>query len=91
MRNAWSKPKHFTVIGATTKPELWTMDLSVDWTMDWAFLIEMSCLAINWFAAWPICWEQCIHKGGKSLKYRGNERDGCYLKSVNVIMKLAGV
>ena len=38
----------------TTKPGLWTMDWTVDWTMDWAFLIEMSSLANNWFAAWPI-------------------------------------
>ena len=35
----------------TTKPGLWTMDWTVDWTMDRAFLIEMSSLAINWFAA----------------------------------------
>ena len=29
------------------------MDWTVDWTMDWAFLIEMNCLTVSWFAASP--------------------------------------
>ena len=35
-------------------------------TVDWAFLIEMSCLAISWFAA---CWEDHSQGRGKSPKW----------------------
>ena len=49
--------------GDTTKPGLWTMDWTVDWTMDWAFLCEMGCLAISWFAACSSWEDQYTHKG----------------------------
>ena len=29
----------------------------MDWTVNWAFLIEMSSLATNWFATWNLNFE----------------------------------
>ena len=51
----------------TTKPGLWTMD----WTVDWAFLIEMSCLAINWFAAWNLNFDGWPYARKKQRVSRG--------------------
>ena len=57
------------------------MDWTVDWIVDWALLIEMSYLAISWFAAWR------MFKLGGPIHSQGKSPD-CYQNII--IMELVG-
>ena len=56
--------------------------------MDWAFLIEMSCWATNWFAAWNLNFEgwPYARKEQRVSLCRGGLYEGFYCMKKKVIM-----